>query len=285
MATIAQTSTTQHITQRPTWFLACELSTNTWKLGFTTASAQRPRERSVPARDITAVQAEIAKAKQRFGLPEDARVLSCYEAGRDGFWLHRCLVAQSVENLVVASSSIEGQRRKRRAKTDRLDVHKLLTMWLRHHAGEQTVWSVVHVPSVADEDRRQLHRELLTTKRDRTRLINRSKGLLASPGLTVPLQGDFKTQLEQQRLWAGSPIPVGLRQRLIREWEPLTSLSPRIAQLEADRREMIRTAEETAMQKVQQLLTLKGIGTNSAWLLVMACFGWRTFRNGKAGGR
>ena len=83
------------------------------------------------------MRTEIARAKQRFGLPEDARGLSCYEAGQDGFWLHRCLVAQRVENIVVDSSSIEVQRPKHRAKTDRLDVHKLLTMLSRHHTGEQ----------------------------------------------------------------------------------------------------------------------------------------------------
>jgi transposase len=110
-------------------------------------------------------------------LPEDARVVSCYEAGRDGFWLHRSLVAHSVQNHVIDSASIEVNRRQRRAKTDRLDVRKLLTMLLRFIAGEQKVWSVVRVPSVEEEDRRQLHRELTTAKQDRTRVINRIQGL------------------------------------------------------------------------------------------------------------
>jgi transposase len=169
----------QHRTEQPTLFLAFEPGVNTWKLAITTGAAQRPRERSVPAGDVQAVQEELGRAKRRFGLPEDARVVSCYEAGRDGFWLHRCLVAQRVENVVVESSSIEVKRRNRWAKTERLDVHKLLTMLLRDAAGETKVWSVVRVPSVEEEDRRQLHRELLTAKRDRTRVINRIKGLLA----------------------------------------------------------------------------------------------------------
>jgi hypothetical protein len=88
-------------------------------------------------------------------LPEEARVVSCYDAGRDGFWLHRFLVSQGVEHYVVDSASIEVNRRYHRAKTDRLDVHKLLTMLLRHAAGEKQVWSVVRVPSVVDADRRQ----------------------------------------------------------------------------------------------------------------------------------
>ena len=139
--------------------------------------AQQPRERTIPAGALETVQQEITRAKQRFGLPEDARVVSCYEAGRDGFWLHRSLVAHSVQNHVIDSASIEVNRRQRRAKTDRLDVRKLLTMLLRFIAGEQKVWSVVRVPSVEEEDRRQLHRELTTAKQDRTRVINCIQGL------------------------------------------------------------------------------------------------------------
>jgi len=174
-------SATSHIEQaplpQPTLSLAFELGQNTGKLGFTIGVAQQPRERMIPSGDVERLQQEIARAKQRFGLPEDAHVVSCYEAGRDGFWLHRYLVAHSVQNHVIDSASIEVNRRQRRAKTDRLDVRKLLTMLLRHSAGEKQVWRVVRVPSVDEEDRRQLHRELPTAKQDRTRVINRLKGL------------------------------------------------------------------------------------------------------------
>jgi transposase len=158
MTTAIPIRITQETTDRPALFLAFELGANQWKLGFTTGAAQRPRERNVPARNIEAVREEIRKAKQRFGLPEEAPVISCYEAGRDGFWLHRWLVTQGVANCVVDSASIEVNRRHRRAKTDRLDVQKLLTMLLRHAAGERKVWSIVRVPSVEEEDRRQLPR-------------------------------------------------------------------------------------------------------------------------------
>jgi transposase len=175
------TSTTRRIEQdnlpQASLYLAFELGKNTWKLGFTIGVAQPPRERTIPAGDVPRLQQEIARAKQRFGLPEDARIVRCYEAGRDGFWLHRYLVAHNVQNHVIDSASIEVNRRQRRAKTDRLDVRKLLTMLLRHIAGERKVWSVVRVPSIEEEDRRQLHRELLTAKQDRTRVINRIKGL------------------------------------------------------------------------------------------------------------
>jgi transposase len=151
----------------------------------------------MPAGAVQVLLEEIGRAKQRFGLPADAPVISCYEAGRDGFWLHRFLGPQGVENHVVDSASIEVNRRYRRAKTERLDVHKLLTMLLRHVAGEPKVWSVVRVPSEVDEDRRQLHRELLTAKRDRTRVINRMQGLLAGVGRRMALAGEVEAQLEQ----------------------------------------------------------------------------------------
>ena len=108
---------------------------------------------------------EIKKAKLRFGLPANAPVVSCYEAGRDGFWLHRFLLHQGIQNIVVDSASIEVSRRKRRAKSDRLDAIKLVSMLIRWHNGERKVWSVVHVPAVADEDRRQLHRREETPRK------------------------------------------------------------------------------------------------------------------------
>lgn len=261
-------------------FMAFDLGNSTWKLGFTTGPGQKPRERTVTARDRQAVLDEIAAAKRRFNLPETTRVVSCYEAGRDGFWLHRFLEAHGIENLVVDSSSIEVNRRSRRAKTDRMDVGKLLGMLVRYFAGERTVWSVVHVPSVEAEDRRQPHRELQTTKRDRTRVTNRIKGLLANQGLQVALNGEVPSQLDRLRLWDGSALPPGLRSRLQREWEKVEFLLQQIRALETQRRALLRTSEDAAVAKVRQLVGVRGIGPNSAWLYVMEFFGWRDFHNG-----
>ena len=140
-------------TNRPGLYLAFELGWTEWKLAFATAQARSPGcGRSGPA-TWPSLHEEIAKAKKRFGLPDDAPVCSCYEAGRDGFWLHRYLTTQGVRqhasSIRPASRSIGG---KRRAKSDRLDAAKLVTMLLRYHGGEKKVWSVVRVPSVADED-------------------------------------------------------------------------------------------------------------------------------------
>jgi transposase len=281
MTTAVRTRIEQELPSQPTLFLAFELGKNTWKLGFTTGVAQQPRERTIPAGDVTRLEQEITRAKQRFGLPEDARVMSCYEAGRDGFWLHRYLVVHRVENLVIDSASIEVNRRQRRAKTDRLDVHKLLTMLLRHVAGEKKVWSVVRVPGVDEEDRRQLHRELTTAKRDRTRVLNRMQGLLAGYGVQLALQGDVAPQLEQARQWDGSPLPSALLRRLKRAWQQIGFLTAHIQTLEAERRALLRGSEDPVIDQVRQLFTLRGIGVNSAWLYVMEFFAWRDFQTPK----
>jgi transposase len=115
-------------------YLAFELGWTTWKLAFTIGAGQPPRIRSIPARNTVTLMLEIQKAKQRLGLLEDAAVISCSEAGRDGFWLLRFLVHDGVKNLVVDSASIEVNRRKRRAKSDRLDAIKLVSMLIRRRA-------------------------------------------------------------------------------------------------------------------------------------------------------
>jgi transposase len=281
MATPAVRRIAQDPLPQPTLSLAFELGQDTWKLGFTIGVAQPPRERTIPAGDVSRVQQEIAQAKRRFGLPTDARVVSCYEAGRDGFWLHRCLVAHGIQNYVIDSASIEVNRRQRRAKTDRLDVRKLLTMLLRHLAGEPKVWSVVRVPSVEEEDRRQLHRDMLTTKQDRTRIVNRIKGLLAGHGVQIALQGDVDTQLDQARQWDGSPLPSALRSRLKRAWQQVGFLTAHIQTLEAERRALLRRRTDPVIAQVRQLFTLRGIGVNSAWLYVMEFFAWRDFQTPK----
>ena len=266
-------------TPAPALYLAFELGNAEWKLGFTTGLGQKPRLRTVKARELGALQDEIRLAKRRFGLPETTMVKSCYEAGRDGFWLHRYLVSQGVENLVVDSASIEVNRRARRAKTDRLDVGKLGTMLIRYHHGEKTVWSVVHVPSVEAEDQRHLHRQLLTFKADRTRHINRIKGLLASQGVVLPVASDFLERVEGVRLWDGSPLPPGLRARLEREYARYQAIDQQVREMEAERREKIRHSEQASDVMVRQLLKLRGIGENSAWLVVKEFFAWRNFHN------
>ncbi len=266
-------------TQSPTLYIAFELSNQKWRLGFTVGLGQPPRERIISAGDLSALQQEIARARQRFHLPEDVRILSCYEAGREGFWLHRYLLAQGIQNLVVDSASIEVNRRARRAKTDHLDVAKLLTMLVRFDQGEKKIWSVVRVPDDPVEDRRHLHRQLQTLKSDRTRYINRIQGLLAGQGIRLRVGANFLERLGQVRRWDGSPLPEGLRHRLEVEYAGLQFVEEQIRRLEAQRRHLLRTSDDPDVQKVRKLLRLRSIGENIAWPLVMECFGWREFHN------
>jgi len=260
-------------------YLGFELGSKEWKLGFSVGFGQRPRERTVLAGDLAGIRREIERAKRRFGLSDEARVLSCYEAGRDGFWLHRYLVHQGVRNLVVDSSSIEVNRRARRTKTDRMDLGKLLSMLMRYDNGERKLWSVVRVPTVEQEDSRQLHRDLVALRGERTRHINRIKGLLASYGVRMAIRRDFLDRLETKRLWDGRPVPLGLRRRLVREYERFEMVNRQIDEVKAERADLVKTSESSDVEMVRQLLDLRGIGPNSAWLYVMEFFGWRQFRN------
>ena len=261
-------------------FLALELGRREWKLGFGTAVGKRPRERTVLAGDVGALEDEIARAKRRFGLRESAEVVSCYEAGRDGFWIHRFLESIGVRNHVVDSSSIEVNRRRRRRKTDRLDMESLLRLLMRFRGGERRVWSVVRVPSPEAEDARQLHRELKTLGHDRTRVTNRIRALLATQGvLDVELEPGFEAGLDTLVLWDGLALPEQTRNRLKREWVKVQSLTRQMREVEAERRVLLRTSTDPAIEKVRQLQELCGIGINSAWLYVMEFFGWREFRN------
>jgi transposase len=229
-----------------TLFMSFELSEKNWKLGFTTGPGQKPRERTVTARDQQRVLDEIASAKRRFGLPETAPVVSCYEAGREGFWLHRFLEAHGITNHVVDSSAIEVSRRQRRAKSDGLDVRKLLSMLMRYEQGEQKVWQVVNVPSVEAEDQRHLHRDLETLKRERGSTTTRIKGLLTSQGIQVTSLTHLPEQLDALRLWDGSPIPPGLRQRVLRVYAHHQLLSEQIAEVEASRRALLQTSTDAS---------------------------------------
>ena len=265
----------------PVIYLAFELSNIHWRLGFTTGPGRRPRQRTINARDLIALEDEIRRAKERFDLHETAGVVSCYEAGRDGFWLHRYLVGQGIENLVVDSSSIQVNRRARQAKTDRMDVEKLLSQLIRYRSGERDVWSVVHVPSMEAEDNRHLHRELKALKKDRTRHINRIKSFLVGQGIRMRVKKNFLEEIERVRKWDGTALPEKLKPRLQREYQRLQLVQKHIKELERERVEALRHSEEESVETVRNLLRLNGIGLNASWMFGMEFFSWRKFNNRK----
>jgi transposase len=260
-------------------YLALELSGNSWKLAFTVGLGQKPRLRTIPARNTAALLQEIQKAKARFDLTEDAPVVSCYEAGRDGFWLHRFLVHHGIDNRVVDSASIEVNRRQRRAKSDALDATKLVEMLIRWRNGESRVWSIIHVPTVEDEDRRQRHRELIELKAQRTEHTNRIKGLLAALGLSVVVDAKLPQRLEGLRQWDGAPLPSNLRERILREFARWQQVDEQVRALENQQRRAVRDDTEPDVELVRRLLNLKGIGPVGAWILVREVFSWRQIKN------
>lgn len=207
------------------------------------------------------------------------RVVSCYEAGRDGFWIHRALEMLGVENHVVDSAAIEVNRRARRAKTDRLDAAKLVGMLLRYLSGETRVWKVVRVPTEEEEDRRHLHRELKTVKGARTAVTNRIKGLLATVGVRLAEIGELPRLLAGARLWNGNQVPKWLKARLEREWREREQLQERIAELENQRKELLRNGKDSGSECARKLHALRGLGPNASWLYSLEFFAWRAFTN------
>lgn len=268
-------------TKEAVLYTAFELSDIKWKLAF--SDGNRVRQVSIVARHLPHIQIALDKARKRFKMEEDVRVVSCYEAGRDGFWLHRYLTSCGVENLIVDSASLEVSRRKRRAKTDRIDAGKLLQMLMRYHSGERKLWAVVRVPSIEDEDARNLNRELGTLKKERTMHRNRIKGLLIQQGLRVNnlSKKNFLQELASLRTWDGQPVPIGLKARVEREYERLLMVEQHIKGLEKEKKERLKDPNTESLRKVYQLQLLRGIGSVSSWDFVMEFFGWRQFRNRK----
>jgi transposase len=264
-----------------TLYIALELGQDKWLMACATQAAEKPCFRSLPARDLNQLHEEIAKAKHRFGLPADAPVCTCYEAGRDGFWLHRALTSRGINNVVVDSGAIEVNRRRQHVKSDPVDAGKLLNLLCRYHGGERKVWSVVNVPAVADEDWRQLHRGLKDLQRQQTECSNRIKGLLASQGREAPVDANFRTTRAALRDWAGQPVPAGLRQRILQEFAVWEALHRQVRDAANEQERQLREGKEPYLDLVRRLMGLKAVGVRSAWILVAELFAWRQVKNGK----
>ena len=268
-------------TKEAIMYTGFELSDKKWKLAFSNGS--KVRHISTDARDLNELQVQIFRAKKRFGLNEDTRIMSCYEAGREGFWLHRYLLSIGIENLVVDSSSIEVKRRKRRVKTDRIDAEKLLGMLMRYHGGEKKAWSVVRVPSEEEEDGMNLGRELEVLKKERTMHSNRIKGLLIQQGIVIKRLKVkwFLSELEGCRTWDGKELPVDFKSRIVREHQRLKIVDEQMRGVKKERKKRVESGDKACYRQVAQLMKLQGIGPENSWDFVMEFFSWRDFRNRK----
>jgi transposase len=258
-------------------YMAMELSASTWGLAF--SNEEKVRQITALAGDQAGLLRQVQRAKEKLGLAADAPVVCCYEAGRDGFWIHRFLERAGIRNYVVDAASIEVNRRKRRVKTDRLDAERLVRMLMRYEKGERTVWRVARVPSEAAEDERRLHREIQRLKQERTSHCNRIRGLLVLHGVRLGRQAIVGLAVARLRTWDGQEVPVALRAELLREGARLQVLVKQIKEMEQTQEQRIKTPQTASDRVASTLHQLRAVGPVSAWILSKEFFGWRTFRN------
>jgi transposase len=266
-----------------TVFVAIEQSGIEWLTGLQSPRQERSSRHKLSAADAPGLWAMIERerlALQRAGWRK-VRVVTCYEAGRDGFWPHRFLVSQGAESYVVDPGSILVNRRARRAKSDRLDVESLLRVVIRHDAGDCSLGRMVVVPSIAEEDARRPGRERQRLLSERTAHSNRIQALLALHGVYGyrPLRADRWVQLEGLRCADGEPLPVQLHEEIVRELHRLEFADGQIAAVEKQRAAALTApAADAAARQVKELQRFRGIGIEFATTLVREVY-YRQFAN------
>jgi len=261
-------------------YIALELSNRKWKLGF--SNGERRRIKTIEAGDWQALRDEIEQAKVRLNCAVDCHVISCYEAGRDGFWIHRALIKDDIENHVLDSASIEVSRRKRKVKTDRVDVNALLQLLMRYINGEKTALHTIRIPSVAEEDQRRLNRERDRLLKERGSHSARLKSLLIAHGIRLNKISDIPRLLPSAKAAVtGYALPADLKAELEREYERYALVNKQIKEQEQLQIDRAESEAIPAMQNIQHLRSLKGVGWQSSWVLTMEFFNWREFKNTK----
>jgi transposase len=259
-------------------YVAFELGKQEWTLALTSGFTVTPWVRTVASGDWTAVERVVQAARSRCRVPGQSRVVSCYEAGRDGFWIHRALTHRGFENRVVDSASIEVNRRARRTKTDRIDALKLVMMLVRVCSGEQRVWREVRVPSVAVEAARHVSRERTGLTQERTRLRNQIGSWLATWGCAVAARRrQTASWWATVRDWAEQPLPSAVQDRIARTEARLAVIAEQLATLTAQQAAATRMAHPDSA--LGRLVHLKGVATTSASVLLDEGLVWRDFHN------
>ena len=264
--------------------IAIELSKASWVVGVQTPLSNKTSQYRLAGGDWQSLLKLIERIRRQVsrGLGRPVEMISCYEAGYDGFWLHRLLEAHGVRNHVLDPASLLVNRRARRAKTDRIDVERMLRALGRYLRGEPDACSVVRVPSVEQEDARRLHRERHRLIRERVQHVNRIKGLCATQGIYdyEPLRSDRKAQLDGLRTGDGRTLPTRLKAEIIRELQRLELVLKMIAQIEAERDAIVKEAAPQHLNagKIKALVNLKSIGPEFATTLVGEVF-YRSFDN------
>jgi transposase len=245
-------------------FVSLELSRSKWLItSLLPGGGEKMSKHMVTAGDVAGLLARFAELKRR----AEARSGTCFpiiviqEAGLDGFWIHRVLEAEGIESHVVDPASIATSRRRRRAKTDKIDGEALVRALLAYKRGEPRVCAMLRVPTPEEEDRRRIARERKALTNERTRHINRLKGLLFAQGISgyEPLRRDRRERLEELKTGDGRALPVHLKRQIGRELDRLELLIDQIKAVEAERDAML-AAEQAVSPAPAMLLALKGIG-------------------------
>jgi transposase len=265
-----------------TVYVAFELSKAKWKLGVLLPGSQKVSRYTIDGGDLPALSARLAAARAKAAAAgKPVRIVSCYEAGYDGHWLHRWLTNQGVINYEIDPASIQVNRRARRPKTDRIDLEQLMRTLLAYLRGEPRVCSMVRVPTPEDEDRRRASRERKRLTKERSSHTNRITGLLHAQGIrdAMPLKRGFIVTLDTLRTGDGRPLPAKLKEEIVREHERLCLVHKQLTELEAKSKAEVRGAARGSIEaKIKQLTDLKGIGVVSAQTLVHEVF-YRSFDN------
>jgi transposase len=274
-----------------TIFVAIELSQRSWLVTMHSPDRDRISRHKLDGGDHAGLLAVIEKVRTRAALKPGSppAVVSCYEAGYDGFWLHRLLTAAGITNLLFDPASIAVEQRGRRAKTDRIDGELLLRTLMAHWRGEPRVVRIVRVPSVEQEDARRASRERDRLVKEQTAHSNRIKALLRLVGLSVgnPRRSDWLSWLARQRDWQGCPMTPHLLAEVTREHarlmlvrEQLATLDPQLPAQEACAAQQAVAPPQPQMMTERRnlLLRLKGVGPAFAGTLASEVF-YKDFRN------
>lgn len=278
-ASTVDTPTTGHC---GTIFVAIELSQKSWLVTLHSPDRDRISRHKLEGGDHAALLALIEKVRSRAEqkLGGQLRVASCYEAGYDGFWLHRLLLSAGIENFVFDPASIPVEQRGRRAKTDRIDGELLLRTLMAHLRGEPRVVRVVKVPGVEQEDARRASRERERLVKEQTAHSNRIKALLRLQGMAVgyPRRRDWMKWLSQQRDWQGQPVSPHLLAEVTREHARLMLVRQQLAALEQTGATQACPIPEAMTERRDRLQQLKALGPSFATTLTSELF-YKDFDN------
>ena len=285
--------------EHSTLYVAIEISRKSWVVGIKGPSGPRIGLHTLAAADVAALGRliEVGRAGAERALGRAVRVLCCYEAGYEGFWLARWLDrALSVETVVLDPASLLVNRKAKQRKTDRIDAKKMVRALLAHDRGDAAVLSRVRVPSVDEEDRKRLLRERRRLVKERTALTNAIGGVLKLHGIfdlrprARRVQGGFAARLAEVETAYGAPLPPRVRREIERLAERLALVDRQIAEVEAERNAVVRRGaalpaphacpdgEARSAARIATLVRLRGIGANDATLLAHEVF-YRDFRN------